>query len=65
MTVDSDIGWLNRITVLGNQAVFGAVNAGRPHCEQAAGTLADRIWLERPVAGRVPDAKVVVEFDGV
>jgi threonine dehydrogenase-like Zn-dependent dehydrogenase len=78
--IDVDIGWLNRTLVLGNQVVFGTVNANRHHYELAAAALAraDRQWLERLITRRVPlerwkealdvrpdDVKVVVDFADV
>lgn len=47
---------LNRHMVLENDVVFGSVNANRRHYEQAAEALAsaDRSWLERVIARRVP-----------
>jgi threonine dehydrogenase-like Zn-dependent dehydrogenase len=72
-----DIGRLNRAEVLGNQVVFGSVNANRRHYEAAAAALAkaDRGWLGRLITRRVPldqwadalqnrkeDIKTVIEF---
>jgi len=72
-----DLGAANREIVLENHVVFGSVNANRRHYEQAATALAraDRAWLERVVARRVPladwreafevrpdDVKTVLEF---
>lgn len=72
-----DIGGFNRKLVLGNEVVFGAVNANRSHYMQAADSLAraDRAWLDRLITRRVPlsrwrdaftphpdDIKVVLEF---
>ena len=47
---------LNRELVLRNEVVFGSVNAGRRHYDQAADALAraDRAWLGRLVTRRVP-----------
>lgn len=74
-----DIGGFNRKLVLGNEVVFGAVNANRLHYRQAAEALAraDRGWLDRLITRRVPlsrwreaftpqagDIKVVLEFSG-
>jgi threonine dehydrogenase-like Zn-dependent dehydrogenase len=71
-----DIGDLNRSAVLGNDVVFGTVNANRRHYEAAAAALgaADRAWLRRLITRRVPlddfadgfarradDVKVVLE----
>jgi len=76
-TVEFDIGGFNRKLVLGNEVVFGAVNANRSHYRQAAAALAgaDRAWLDRLITRRVPlarwreaftsrhgDIKVVLEF---
>ncbi len=72
-----DIGRFNRVMVLDNDVVFGAVNANRRHYEMAAQALAgaDRNWLGRMISRRVPlnrwqealehrpgDIKVVVDF---
>jgi threonine dehydrogenase-like Zn-dependent dehydrogenase len=72
-----DIGGFNRKLVLGNEVVFGAVNANRLHYREAADALAraDRSWLDRLITRRVPlsrwreaftprpdDIKVVLEF---
>jgi len=72
-----DIGRFNRALVLGNDVVFGSVNANRQHYEMAADALmrADRRWLERLISRRVPlarwrealdpregDIKVVIDF---
>jgi threonine dehydrogenase-like Zn-dependent dehydrogenase len=72
-----DIGGFNRKIVLGNEVVFGAVNANRLHYHQAADALAraDRRWLDRLITRREPlprwreaftprkgDIKVVLEF---
>lgn len=72
-----DIGGFNRKLVLGNEAVFGAVNANLSHYRHAAAALvqADRVWLDRLITRRVPlsrwreaftpradDIKVVLEF---
>ena len=77
--VDFDVGGFNRSTVLGNDVVFGSVNANRTHYEAAAEALAsaDKAWLGRLISRRVPldrwreaftrqpdDVKVVVEFGG-
>lgn len=70
---------INKELVLDNDVVFGSVNAGRAHYEQAADYLAkaDRAWLARLVNRRVPmtdwpaalernpdDVKVVVDLRG-
>ena len=72
-----DIGRFNRVTVLDNDVVFGAVNANRAHYQMAADALvqADREWLGRLISRRVPllrfaealehrpgDVKVVIDF---
>jgi threonine dehydrogenase-like Zn-dependent dehydrogenase len=51
-----DAGLLNRRLVLGNDVVFGSVNANRRHYEAGAKALAeaDRDWLARLVTRRVP-----------
>jgi threonine dehydrogenase-like Zn-dependent dehydrogenase len=74
---DLDIGLLNRTMVLGNDTVFGSVNANRKHYEDAVDALrkADKRWLARLITRRVPveqwtlsleqepdDIKVVVDF---
>jgi threonine dehydrogenase-like Zn-dependent dehydrogenase len=63
--------------VLGNDVVFGSVNANRKHYQMAADALAraDRNWLDRLITRRVhvedwsaalenkpDDIKVVIEF---
>jgi threonine dehydrogenase-like Zn-dependent dehydrogenase len=72
-----DTGGFNRKLVLGNEAVFGTVNANLSHYRQASAALAraDRNWLDRLITRRVPlsrwreaftlradDIKVVLEF---
>jgi len=72
-----DIGRINRAMVLGNETVFGSVNANRRHYELAAKALgqADQTWLAGLITRRVPierwlealdrrpgDIKVVVDF---
>jgi threonine dehydrogenase-like Zn-dependent dehydrogenase len=76
-TLDVDATTLNRNMVLHNQLIFGTVNAGRRHWEQAAVALAaaDPGWLGRLITRRVPltswtealgrqpdDIKVVVDL---
>jgi threonine dehydrogenase-like Zn-dependent dehydrogenase len=76
-TLGVDAGALNRDIVLGNDVIFGSVNANRRHYEQAADALAraDRAWLSRIITRREPpeqfaaalqrgrtDVKVVVDF---
>jgi hypothetical protein len=68
---------LTKTMVLENDVVFGSVNANRRHYEQAAQALAlaDRKWLERVIARRVPlshwqeaiehrptDVKTIIDF---
>jgi len=54
--VPLDASSLNKEMVLNNTVVFGSVNAGRRHYEQAAEALAaaDPGWLERMVSRWVP-----------
>jgi threonine dehydrogenase-like Zn-dependent dehydrogenase len=51
-----DAGTVNRELVLGNNVVFGSVNANRRHYAAAATALvrADQRWLERLINRRVP-----------
>jgi glucose 1-dehydrogenase len=51
-----DIGHINRTMVLGNDVVFGSVNANRRHYEAGADALAraDPAWLGRLITRRVP-----------
>lgn len=51
-----DLGGWNRGAVLGNDVVFGTVNANRRHYEAAAAALkaADQDWLRRLITRRVP-----------
>lgn len=71
-----DVGAVNRALVLGNESVFGSVNANRSHYEAAVAALekADNGWLQRLITRRVPladfqdafrrqdtDVKVVLE----
>lgn len=75
--LDLDATTMNRNMVLHNQVLFGTVNAGRRHWEQAAEALAaaDPAWLGRLITRRVPltswtdaldrhpeDIKVVVDL---
>jgi glucose 1-dehydrogenase len=57
--LDTDATAMNRAMVLRNQVVFGSVNAGRRHWEQAAAALAaaDKKWLEGMITRRVPLAR--------
>lgn len=72
-----DAGAVNRDLVLGNEVVFGSVNANRRHYEHAASALAsaDQSWLARLITRRVPivnwvdalnrtpdDVKPIIEF---
>ena len=69
---------MNRQLVLGNQVIFGTVNAARRHYDQAAGALAraDPAWLARLLTRQVSmaewpealikqpdDIKVIVSMD--
>ncbi|HLH45580.1 MAG TPA: hypothetical protein VKV25_00390, partial [Acidimicrobiales bacterium] len=51
-----DAGLLNRRLVLGNDVVFGSVNANRRHYEAGAEALAraDHGWLEKLITRKVP-----------
>jgi threonine dehydrogenase-like Zn-dependent dehydrogenase len=55
-TMDLDATAMNRRMVLHNQVLFGSVNAGRRHWEQAAEALttADPSWLSGMITRRVP-----------
>jgi threonine dehydrogenase-like Zn-dependent dehydrogenase len=68
---------MNRAMVLRNTVLFGSVNAGRRHWEQAVAALAaaDPTWLSAMITRRVPlerwaealnrgpdDVKVVVDL---
>lgn len=72
-----DVGAFNREIVLGNDVIFGSVNANLAHYQAAAKALcaADAGWLDRLITRRVPlerceeaferrkdDVKVVIEF---
>ena len=74
---DVDATTMNRNAVLRNLVLFGTVNAGRRHWEQAVDALAtaDPAWLRRMISRRVPltswsealdrrpdDIKVVVDL---
>lgn len=61
-----DLGGWNRGAVLGNDVVFGTVNAKRRHYEAAAVALkaADRDWLNRLITRRVPLASFRDAFAG-
>jgi threonine dehydrogenase-like Zn-dependent dehydrogenase len=75
--VDFDVGGFNRSAVLGNDVVFGSVNANKAHYQAAAEALAraDKGWLGRLISRRVPldrwreaftrqdgDVKVILQF---
>jgi threonine dehydrogenase-like Zn-dependent dehydrogenase len=75
--VPLDASAINKELVLNNAVLFGSVNAGRRHYEQAAAALAaaERDWLDRLVTARVPldrwpealerrpdDVKTVIDF---
>jgi glucose 1-dehydrogenase len=75
--IPTDIGELNRVAVLQNDAIFGTVNANRRHYQEAVEALmaADRDWLRRLITRRKgvedyadafarhpDDIKVVIEF---
>jgi glucose 1-dehydrogenase len=64
-TLDVDATALNRKMVLRNQVLFGTVNAGRRHWEQAAAALAaaDPGWLTGLIARRVPLARWTEALD--
>jgi threonine dehydrogenase-like Zn-dependent dehydrogenase len=51
-----DVGGLNREAVLGNDVIFGTVNANKRHYDEAARALAaaDRKWLSRVITRVVP-----------
>lgn len=57
--VEGDLDAVNRRLVLGNQVVFGTVNAGRRHFEQAGQALgaADPAWLGRLLTRQVEMAR--------
>lgn len=57
---------LRRGLVLGNQVLFGSVNANRRHYELAAAALAaaDAGWLERLITRRVPLERAAEALDG-
>ena len=57
--LDTDATALNRAMVLHNQLLFGSVNAGRRHWEQAVAALAeaDHAWLSTLITRRVPLAR--------
>lgn len=62
---DTDATTLNRNMVLHNQVLFGTVNAGRRHWEQAARALeaADHSWLSGLITRRVPLASWTEALD--
>ncbi len=57
--LDLDATAMNRSMVLHNQLLFGTVNAGRRHWEQAVDALAtaDPAWLRAMITRRVPLAR--------
>ncbi len=57
--LDVDATAMNRAMVLHNQLIFGTVNAGRRHWEQAVDALAtaDPAWLRRMITRRIPLAR--------
>ena len=74
-----DVGLVDRGTVLGNEVIFGSVNANRRHYAAAVPALgqADKGWLARLITRRVAladfaeaftrredDVKVVLEMKG-
>lgn len=74
-----DLGAVNRAAVLGNEVIFGSVNANRRHYDAAVEALhqADVEWLGRLITRRVPlaefakafthgagDVKVVLDLNG-
>jgi glucose 1-dehydrogenase len=60
-----DLGALNRQLVLGNDVVFGSVNANRRHYDLAARALAaaDHEWLDRLITRRIPWERYPEAFD--
>lgn len=75
--VSAELDAVNKTMVLANEVVFGSVNAGREHYQQAAAALAraDNAWLARLITRTVPmaawpqalirqpdDVKVVVDL---
>ncbi len=64
-TLPVDVGAANREAVLGNDVVFGSVNANRSHYEAAAAALAkaDADWLARLITRRVPLADFGKAFE--
>src|SRR5215469_2358114 len=62
---DTDATTMNRNMVLRNQVLFGTVNAGRRHWEQAAQGLAaaDQSWLSGLITRRVPLASWTEALD--
>jgi threonine dehydrogenase-like Zn-dependent dehydrogenase len=78
-TMPVDVGLLNRGLVLGNEVIFGSVNANRRHYEAAVTAFeeADLQWLKRLITRRVAlddfadafahrgdDVKVILELKG-
>jgi threonine dehydrogenase-like Zn-dependent dehydrogenase len=79
-TVQAELDAVNKTMVLTNEVVFGSVNAGREHYQQAAAALAraDREWLAKLISRTVPmsawpealerhpdDVKVVVDLQAM
>ncbi|MCO6005891.1 glucose 1-dehydrogenase [Actinoallomurus purpureus] len=63
--VEVDAGALSRDMVLGNEVVFGTVNANHRHYQLAAEALAraDRSWLEYLITRRLPLARALEAFE--
>lgn len=63
--VDVDMGRLNRLAVLHNDAIIGSVNANRRHYEAGVTALsaADPEWLDRLVTRRLPLEKYAEGLD--
>jgi glucose 1-dehydrogenase len=64
-TLEVEVGSVGRAMVLGNEVVFGSVNANRRHYEAGAEALAaaDRSWLGRLISRRVPLARWQESFE--
>jgi threonine dehydrogenase-like Zn-dependent dehydrogenase len=64
--IEVDAGSLNREIVLGNDAVFGSVNANHRHYDLAAEALlrADRSWLARLITNRLPLERAPETLEG-
>jgi len=63
--LDVDATTMNRLMVLRNQVLFGSVNAGRRHWEQAGAALAaaDPAWLGAMITRRLPLDRWPEAFD--